>query len=125
MDLYEMNKNMVRQLPKLEITDEVLKTIDKLHDMYNAHYYMLLCNDMKYYTILKPTTAWAMSPITQDSFGITVIDCLNYVGEIKSIDFVHDNTAIEIWIEHKNDKEGGIYCMYLFPYDEGVVEFRG
>ena len=125
MNLYEMNKIMVHQLPKLEITDEVLKSIDKLHEIHNAHYYMLLCNDMKYYTILKPSIAWAMSSITQDTFGVTVVDCLNCVGEIKAIDLVNDNTAIEIWIECKDNEEGEIYCMYLFPYDEGVVEFRG
>ena len=124
MDLYEMNKNMVRQLPALEITDEILKTIDKLHDMHNANYYMLLCNDMRDYTVLKPSKSWAMSPSSCFTFGETVVDCLNYVGEIKSIDFVPDNTAIEIWIRY-NDEEGEIYCMYLFPYDEGVVEFRG
>ena len=121
MNLYEMNQNMVKQLPVLEITDEELNKINQLHNIHNAHYYMLLCNDMKYYTILKPSSNWALMPTMCDKFGPTVVDCLKSVGDIKSIDFVPDNTAIEIWVENAE----GVYCMYLFPYDEGVVEFRG
>ena len=124
MDLYTLNKNMVQQLPTLEITNEVINKINKLHNK-KAYYYMMLCNDMKYYTILKATTN--KTPGTTD-FGTTVIDCLNNVGEIKSIELVDDDNAIEIWVSIPNEDENelpNIYCMYLFPYDEGVVLFNG
>ena len=121
MNLYEMNQNMVKQLPVLDITEKELNLINQLHNIHGNQYYMLLCNDMKYYTILKASSTWAIMPTMCETLGLTVIDCLKYVGDIKSIDLVPDNSAIEIWLENAE----GVYCMYLFPYNEGVVEFRG
>ena len=121
MNLYEMNQSMVKKLPVLDITEKELNLINQLHNIHGNQYYMLLCNDMKYYTILKASSTWAIMPTICETFGLTVIDCLKNVGDIKSIDLVPDNSAIEIWLENAE----GVYCMYLFPYNEGVVEFRG
>ena len=121
MNLYEMNQNMVKKLPVLDITEKELSLINQLHNIHGNQYYMLLCNDMKYYTILKTSSTWAIMPTMCETLGLTVIDCLKNVGDIKSIDLVPDNSAIEIWLENAE----GVYCMYLFPYNEGVVEFRG
>lgn len=121
MNLYEMNQNMVKQLPVLDITEKELNLINQLHNIHGNQYYMLLCNDMKYYTILKASSTWAIMPTMCETLGLTVVDCLKSIGNIKSIDLVPDNSAIEIWLENAE----GVYCMYLFPYNEGVVEFRG
>jgi hypothetical protein len=51
-------------------------------------------------------------------FGNEVVDCLNNIGDIKAIDLTEANDAIEIWVQ---DGEN-VTCLYLFPYDSGVVQ---
>ena len=50
MNLYEINQNMVKSLPVLDITEKELNLINQLHNIHGNQYYMLLCNDMKYYS---------------------------------------------------------------------------
>ena len=45
------------------------------------------------------------------------MDCLSYVGEVKSVEESADGQAIEIWIV----SEGEAYVMYFFDYGRGVV----
>ena len=126
MDLYSINKNAVAALPPLEITEEVLNKIDRLHERLNNVYYMLLCRDMNYYTIFYTVSNWAVFGTACTKLGETVVDCLKNVGTIKSIEPVDYDNAIEIWIDTVDNEENPVtYCMYLFPYDEGVVGFRG
>ena len=44
-------------------------------------------------------------------------ECLKNRGDILSIDDQH-NGAWEIWIRN----EEGIFCYYLFPYDNAIIE---
>lgn len=112
MGLYEMNKQLIAQLP--ELSDEDLKdthyTIHSLHAKYNNNYYMLYGKEISYFTLFRINDA--------TYFGNEVIECLKNVGIIKAIDFTEAQDAIEIWIED----EDGPTCLYLFPYDTGLVE---
>lgn len=77
---------------------------------------MLLSNEMRYYTIFSCGYG-AMA----DPFHSSVIDCLNAIGPIKSIEKNNDG-VIEIWCFSIVDEE--LHVFYLFPYDEGVVLCR-
>ena len=112
MGLYEMNKQIISQLPKLteaELFDRDL-LINTLHAKFNNEFYMLYVKEISYFTLFRI--------FDSIRFGNEVIDCLNNVGDIKAIDFTEAQDAIEIWIQD----EDGPTCLYLFPYDSGVVQ---
>ena len=46
-----------------------------------------------------------------------LLDCLSYVGEIKSIERSADELALEIWVT----VDGEAYVMYFFDYGRGIV----
>ena len=112
MGLYEMNKQIISKLPKLteaELFDRDL-LINTLHAKFNNEFYMLYGKEISHLTLFRM--------FDSIRFGNEVIDCLNNVGDIKAIDFTEAQDAIEIWIQD----EDGPTCLYLFPYDSGVVQ---
>lgn len=109
MNMYEMNKSLIVQLPDISKKDLEAgkKKINQLAS--NGKYFMLLCNELKYYTVFN------IIPEGKEKIEDVVLDCINCFGAtIKSIDTLDD--AIEIWIQ-KNDEA---YVMYFFNYDGGV-----
>ena len=112
LGLYEINKQIISQLPSL--TDEELdKKIDVINDSYIKcvnDFYMLYGKEISYFTLFKVN-----EPIY---FAQTVLDCLNEIGEIKAIDPTEDGFAVEIWVQPTNEEPT---CLYLFPYDNGLV----
>ena len=77
------------------------------------HYYMLLCNDRKDYTVFHTT-------VLEDKHSVPneLMECLTNRGLIYGIDRTEDGVAIEIWLMIDNEP----YCYYFFPYDEAIVE---
>jgi hypothetical protein len=110
MGLYDMNKQIISQLPELTDLEDKHYTINNLHAKFNNFYYMMYGKEISYFTLFKI--------IEPQYFGSEVIDCLKNVGIIKAIDFTEAQDAIEIWVENEN----GPTCLYLFPYDNGVVQ---
>lgn len=110
MGLYDINKQIISQLPELTDLEDKHYTINGLHAKFNNFYYMMYGKEISYFTLFKI--------IEPQYFGSEVIDCLKNVGIIKAIDFTEAQDAIEIWIEN----EDGPTCLYLFPYDNGVVQ---
>lgn len=112
MGLYDMNKQIIAQLPTL--TEDELKekkySIDALGAKYNNEYYMLYGKEISYFTLFKIVEPQYLS--------YEVIECLKNVGEIKAIDLTEDKDAIEAWVM----ADGEATCLYLFPYDLGVVQ---
>lgn len=109
---YEINKMMIKQLPFLteEEKEDKIRLINNWKIEHFNYYYMLLGKENNYYTI------FATDRVNCDlSLGEGVINCLDNVGKIYSIE--KDGNKIEIWIEYDNEP----IVMYLFPYDEGVV----
>lgn len=73
---------------------------------------MLYGKDLSYFTLFK------LNSINTKDFPNKVLDCVKEISDsIKSIEFVNNN-AVEIWIK----KEDNIYCLYLFGYDNGLIE---
>ena len=52
------------------------------------------------------------------AFGDTIIDCIPNVGIVKAVDITEANDAVEIWVIYNDEPT----CLYLFPYDLGIVQ---
>lgn len=117
LGLYDLNKQIIAQLPML--SDEELSNkktvINQLHEKFNNEYYMLYGKELSYFTLFK-----LKDP---SRFGDEVIECLGYLdGDVKCIDMTEPEDAIEIWV-HEGTKDPT--CLYLFPYDTGLVVVGG
>lgn len=116
LGLYDLNKQIIEQLPTLtpEELENKEETINELHKKYNNEFYMLYGKEISYFTLFKLNK-------NTTQFGNEVIDCLKNVGFIKSIDKTETEDAIEIWVQPETIEST---CLYLFPYDSGLVEVR-
>lgn len=125
MTAYEINQQVIGQIPKLTAEDiENKKTLilDFCAETRNA-YYMLLCRDINYFTLchrtIAPTEDHNVRRYAEDdeliSIDDLVIECAQNIGTIKAIEQV--DGAIEIWI---TNPYGETHAMYFFPYDGGV-----
>ena len=116
LSLYDLNKQIIAQLPIL--SDEELSNkktvINQLHEKFNNEYYMLYGKEISYFTLFKIANS--------KFFGDEVIECLNNVGDVKCIDMTEPGDAIEIWIQSDMQE---VTCLYLFPYDTGLVVVGG
>ena len=110
MDLYDMNKQIINQLPTITDLESKKNTINLLHEKFNNDFYMLYGKEISYFTLF-----WMIDP---EFFGTEVIECLKNLGNIKAIDLTETQDAVEIWVEYLDE----VTCLYLFPYDMGVVK---
>lgn len=115
MSLYELNKNIISQLPV--ITEEGIDTAANLISEYrvntNNKYYALICREYGYYTMFN--TREALGELPNLSTG--VFECLSNVGEVITVNQDEGSGAIEIWVRREED----IFYFILFGYDQGVV----
>lgn len=118
MSLYDMNKQIIAQLPTLNDLElaEKVKLINDFFDKSEYNYAMLLGKEISYYTLFHHNEE------SFETIGEVAIECLSNLGEIKAIDEAFDNTAIECWV---TDVEAdNTFCLYMFTYDAGVVEVQ-
>lgn len=115
--LYQLNQMMVHQLP-IYTEDDMDRAEDIIHDwVYNGNkgnYYMLLCNELSYYTLFHAVD----NCLILENFIAELWDVLHDMV-IRDIS-IDDNGAVAIWIDWDDNTS---HCFYLFPYDKGVVEF--
>ena len=118
MSLYDINKNIIGQLPiyTKEQIKELQDKINVFRDNFEDNYFMLLCNDIHYYTVF-----YYEEYVSNEfrTLGDAVIQLLlerNYT--IHSEEIAEDH--IEIWIK---DEEENTYAFMLFPYSQGIVLF--
>lgn len=118
MNLYDLNKSIMNQLPVMSKADisNKMKTFEDLHNKFMNTHYMLLCKEYNYYTIFECDTTLSLP-----TFGGAVCEIISNVGEVFSIESTEDNNAAEIWI--KPDGEESALAFYLFPYDAGVIYY--
>lgn len=114
MNVYEMNKQIIGQLEILDETamKEKGKVVRDFVSSWGHKYYMLLCRELNYYTLFNINLKDADETVEDVLF-----ECAEVIGDIKSVEAVDDNCAVEIWVTNDNDT----YVMYFFPYDNGVV----
>ena len=120
VSLYDVNKMAMLNMPDLteEQIDEAKKMIANFVSR-DSTFWMLLNNEKRYYTVFQLTKNKAI--ILIKNIEDEVIDCLQEIGTIRSIEQVDENT-IEAWVIDKMDSEA--YAYYLFNYDKGVVICR-
>ena len=113
MSLYDMSKQIVRNLParttaaELEPLKKILRKFKKLG------YFMLMCREDNYYTVLRVRKA--KNP---DTFEDLIIELLQEHGDIKDIDYDTDKQSLECWVQ----KEDDVKMFKLFSYNWGVLE---
>ena len=117
MSLYEMNRQLINQLPDYNEeawggAEEILKEYLEKHP---NSYYMMYGRELNYFTVFHKEEDAEFANL----FG-AVKTCLDSVGGVRSFDF-DGEAAIEIWV--KPEVASTVTCLYLFPYDDGVVTF--
>ena len=114
---YELNKMVIEQMPEKTTNGQLKEYKEILKQFIQENkdtYYMLLCNDIHYYTVVKRVKDQNIV-----EFHNLIIELLNDTGHIKYIDWTDDDhNAIECWVSNEN----GTFMFMLFPYDWGVVE---
>lgn len=111
LGLYDMNKQIISQLPILEDFDKAMYDILTLYETYHNKYFMLYGKEISYFTVFKI--------IEPQYFGEDVLDCCLNVGLVKAMDLTEAGDAVEIWVQ---PQDGEPTCLYLFPYDSGIVQ---
>ena len=111
MGLYDMNKQIISQLPALNDFTKAIADVRDLHGKYWNEYYMMYGKEISYFTLFKVCG--------MNEFGQDVIDCCANIGVIKAMDMTEAAAAIEIWVQ---PEIGEPTCLYLFPYDSGIVQ---
>ena len=119
--LYDFNKIAMKSCPSL--SEDLLKSRETLIAEFvekfpETKYYMLLCNELKDYTLFNTGD----TPIDEISatVGFDVVDCIRNRGAVLDI-HLDNNGAVALWIRYSGD--GEIHCYYFFPYDAGVIEY--
>ena len=110
MGLYDINKQIILQLPDLTDFTLASEVIKNFNTYWHNVYYMLYGKEISYFTVFK-----IKEPIL---FDYEVIDVIKNIGPVKAIDLTENGDAIEIWIIYNNEPT----CLYLFPYDTGIVQ---
>ena len=111
LSLYDMNKQIMSQLPPLEDMNAAKEAVNNLYEKTKNEFYMLYGKEISYFTLFRmDKPEWFFEELTL---------CLHSVGVIKAVDMTEDGEAIEIWVV---DDDNEATCMYLFPYDGGLVK---
>lgn len=113
---YDINKMVVEKLP--ELAHKQIKVAKKLIREFvndcDTNYVMLLCHELRYYTV------FTLNAQEQEAIEDVLIEMLCDLGQIKSINYNEDKTAIECWVK----RDDGIHMFLLFDYDWGIVPCR-
>lgn len=118
LSLYELNQQVAANIPTLneEQIQEAKETINDFIQLYgDKKYFMLLGKDLSYYTMFVRSKVRGAP-----EFADEVIECLQGLGEIKSVKTNEANGTVECWI--KCSKEDIARVLYLFEYEMGVIE---
>lgn len=119
LNLYELNKMAYAKMPVLEEgseewTNAIHKVIDYVALLNDKDYFMLLNNELHYYTIFH---ILSLSE-SINSISMEITDCIKSIGQLIDIEKNEATNTLECWI--KQDKN--IYMFLFFPYDQGVIE---
>ena len=91
--------------------DRVSETLTKFDTDWHNDYYMLYGKEISYFTVFKIKE--------HICFSHEVIDVIENIGSaVKAIDLTETEDAIEVWVMYENEPT----CLYLFPYDMGIVQ---
>lgn len=115
MTLYEVNKQAYLQLPKMTEAEieKAKEYIIKEFLTYDGEFYMLVCNEHRYYTLFQQ---WHNTPNWKEKLTEEVIEVAKELGTLKAIEV--SNSMVEFWIEQNGD----VFLYPFFNYDRGVIK---
>ena len=123
ISLYELNRQIIEQQGPLEEKD-IKSKMNMIKEFSNTFekYSLLYGKEINYFTLFVKDENWEL-----ESLDLGVIECLFNIGTIYSIEYTKEKDAIEIWVEVEinpstEKSEKLVTCMYLFPYDAGIVK---
>lgn len=126
MQLYELNKQFVSQLPPL--TEQDLKDRKEMVDNWideSIDFYLLYGREISYFTLFQRCKDEAIT----ESISNILFECLDGIGTVISMDVLTelDEPTIEIWVKIavEGQEEDFVTVLYLFDYTKGVEKFRG
>lgn len=121
-NFYEINKELMKNEPVLDIilfNKKIQEIAEEMKTNFlngDNHYWMLLCNDRKDYTVFNIISMENIITIENE-----LRPTLKNRGDILSID-KKGNDCWEIWIRNEHNKENFVY--YLFKYNDGIIEIN-
>ena len=78
---------------------------------------MLYGREINYFTVFAKHGKWEL-----ETLALAVTECLANIGPVYSIELTAEKDAVEIWV--KDIHQDLLTCMYLFPYDGGIVRIK-
>ena len=117
LNIYEFNKNIMKQLPIIEDRNKIIETLVEYFE--NApfdEYLMMLCKERSDYTLFH----FQGGP---SQFPDDVLECFaNRELGIVNIEITDGGVAMEIWVKEPGQmEEADLY--YMFPADQMVIEY--
>ena len=120
IELYELNSSIIVQLGVIKEEDVVraMNDIKYLVTAADNKCYMLYGKEIGYFTLfMRDAYNWEI-----ETLDLAVMECLANVGPVYSIELTAEKDAVEIWV--KDIHQDLLTCMYLFPYDSGIVRIK-
>jgi hypothetical protein len=126
MQLYELNKQFVSQLPPL--SDQDLQDRKEMVDNWvneDVEFYLLYGREISYFTLFQRSKDENITESVSD----ILLECLAGLGQVVSMDVLTEleEPTIEIWVKIavEGQEEDFVTVLYLFDYTKGVEKFRG
>lgn len=117
IDNYTLNKQMYAKItpPTTEEVNQLFVNVGAwLSTHYKSHYYMLLNNELHYYTVFN------LKEPNFDKMIQELKECLFPRGRVLDIEYQHAEDCYQIWVkEYKTDE---IYMFMLFEASDFVIE---
>jgi hypothetical protein len=121
LNVYEFNKNIMKQLPVVEedAFENIKSTfVEYLENTPAEQYLMLLCKERADYTLFNFYDKWDVDQFTSDIF-----ECFANRGlGIVNLEIIDNGIAVEIWVKPPDQMENAD-LYYLFPADQMVIEY--
>ena len=119
IELYELNRSIIEQQGVLDadVLAEKFELINIFATNTKNNFYMLYGREINYFTVFAKHEKWEL-----ETLALAVTECLANIGSVYSIEVTAEKDAIEIWV--KDIHQDLLTCMYLFPYDNGIVRIK-
>ena len=120
IELYELNRSIIEQQGTIK-EENIVRAMNDIKYLVTAadnKCYMLYGKEIGYFTLfMRDSYNWEI-----ETLDLAVMECLANVGSVYSIELTANKDAIEIWV--KDAQRDLLTCMYLFPYDSGIVRIK-
>lgn len=122
LNLYNLNKQIIEQLGPINTEEQREKIYNILNSFHieksDNNFFLLFGKEISYFTLFQTVAKDAECANLAEG----VIECLENVGELYSVETTKEEDAVEIWVK---EPYIGLTVLYLFPYDQGVCTIGG